>query len=169
MTPDDLYKQRALLARTANDVAKGQLSREDVDDLISDTFVEALEHMVDGREMTAAWLKLRVAGRTYDLLKSKQFELNVPLDNKLTNKEGEELDGLPENLIDRDTPEGLYAVREFIEGLSDEDREIIEMLVERDDGERPQVEIMDEIADEMGLGRATVYRRIEKYKGLLSE
>lgn len=161
MTPDELYGQRALLARTVNDVAKGQLSREDVDDLISDTFVEALAHMVDSAPMTAAWLKLRVASRAYDMLKSKQFELHVALDDKLTNEEGAQLDCLPESLIDLDTPEGLYAVREFITDLSDGDKEMIEMLAE---GMTQQ-----EVADEIGIDQASISRRLECFRRQLGE
>jgi len=161
MTPDDLYGQRALLARTVNDVAKGQLSREDVDDLISDTFVEALAHMVDGARMTAAWLKLRVAGRAYDVLKSKQFELHVALDDKLTNDQGGELDCLPESLIDLDTPEGLYAVRDFIEGLSDQDREIIEMLAEGHSQEA--------VAEAVGTDQGTISRWVSAIRRQLGE
>lgn len=160
ITDETLNGYRAMVAREINEVAKGQLSREDVDDLIQDVFLYALGHLNKGEDVTAAWLKLLAKGRAINLLKASAHT-NVSLDDKITDDEGNELDCIPESLIDRDTPEGLYAVREFIEGLTDEDREIIEMLA---GGSTP-----DEIAAEMGVSAATIYRRVVCFRRQLGE
>jgi len=142
--------------------AGDRLTREQKDDLVQDVFLGALEHMAGDGIVTAAWLKLRAESRTLNALKAahnnreESFEeWHARLDTDEDNS------SVPPSLLDLDTPEGLYAVREFIKDMSDEDKEMLEMLVE---GMTQQ-----EVADVMGLDQASISRRLECFRRQLGE
>lgn len=154
---EKLDKFSGLIARAVREVAG--LGEDVIDDLVQDTLVQAIEHIQAGEEVTPSWLFLRAQSRAKNHMRLADNN-NVSLDDKLTDSEGHELDSIPPSLWDLDTPEGLYAAREFIEGASDEDREIIELLVEGN--------TQFEIACELEVSQQTISNRINKMKESLS-
>ncbi len=137
---------RSAIRQITNDIH--QMDRED---LVQDVLLAALEHMVDGREVTPAWLATHAKWRVID-----SFRLHA---NSLTGS----IDGDRKEIIlpDLETPEGMAALHEFTDRLDKDDREIISLLMEGN--------TQAEIAEEMDVSQSTISRRIESFREQLGE
>lgn len=144
ITVSNLNDYRGLIA-TAVQEAGNSLGSDVHDDIIQDVIVEALEKLVAG-EVTPTWLCMRAKSRVVDYMR-REDNNTLSLD-EFRDEDGLEIEALPPSLWDLETPEGMYAIREFIADACDEDRELIELLMEGN--------TQAEIASELGCSQQTV-------------
>ncbi len=162
ITRNELPKYIPAILTGVNIKAGDRLTTEQKEDLVQDVFLEAIEHMERGGDMTAAWLKLRAESRTLNTLKAAQNNREESFEEWYKRLDtDEDNSSVAPTLWDFDTPEGLYAIREFVTGLSDNDKEMLEMLASGN--------TQEDVAEVLELDQGTISRRLAEIRSQLGE